>query len=431
MQTMTTPETGTPESDEKQEVARLLVRRSFLPHFSRKLKQLFLQSYSHHNRLRMRITLTLGLVIYLLCGGGDILFGSGAAGAARLIGYGFTAFVMAGALCAAFWVKRDIVMQPLYAVAALAAGAGTVWLAHTSPPGTVLVYSLGVVVILFYIYVISGMRIGYALPGALLVTGLYLADAFIHYQLPPTVWQMLIVQLAVTNLVGAYAGYRLEKEARRSFLDGRMVRLLNNEMIELVGVDELTGLANRRRMDEFYVNTWNRAQRDKAELALLLIDVDCLTLLNEHLGRHIGDICLRKLGAVIQHCRRRPGDLAARYEGGKFLVLLYSCNERHARVIAERLRRDIESLNLMNPASTVGWTVTVSIGVHAVVPNRSQSPASALAAADTLLYMAKQRGRNQVLSDHDAPSGKTASREAEQQPASDKTVILPWTHTAP
>ncbi len=433
MQTMITPETGTPESDEKQEVARLLVRRSFLPHFSRQLKQLFLQSYSHHNRLRMRITLALGLVIYLLCGGGDILLGPVPTGAAGLIGYGFTASVIAGALCAVFWVKRDIVMQFVYAVAALAAGAGTVWLAHNSPPGAVLIYSLGVVVILFYIYVISGMRIGYALPSALLVTGLYLADVFMYHPLSMAAWHMIIVQLAVTNLVGAYAGYRLEKEARRSFLDGRMVRLLNNEMIELVGVDELTGLANRRRMDEFYVNTWNRAQRDKAELALLLIDVDCLTLLNDHLGRHIGDICLRKLGAVIQHCRRRPGDLAARYEGGKFLVLLYSCNERHARVIAERLRRDIESLNLMNPASTVGWTVTVSIGVHAVVPSRSQSSVSALAAADTLLYMAKQRGRNQVLSDNAALSGKTAraSAAAEPQPVSDKTVILPRTNTAP
>lgn len=433
MQTMITPETGTPESDEKQEVARLLVRRSFLPHFSRQLKQLFLQSYSHHNRLRMRITLALGLVIYLLCGGGDILLGPGPTGTAGLIGYGFTASVIAGALCAVFWVKRDIAMQFVYAVAVLAAGAGTAWLAHNSPPGAVLIYSLGVVVILFYIYVISGMRIGYALPSALLVTGLYLADVFMYYPLSMAAWHMIIVQLAVTNLVGAYAGYRLEKEARRSFLDGRMVRLLNNEMIELVGVDELTGLANRRRMDEFYVNTWNRAQRDKAELALLLIDVDCLTLLNDHLGRHIGDICLRKLGAVIQHCRRRPGDLAARYEGGKFLVLLYSCNERHARVIAERLRRDIESLNLMNPASTVGWTVTVSIGVHAVVPSRSQSSVSALAAADTLLYMAKQRGRNQVLSDNAAPSGKTASAAAEPQPqpVSDKTVILPRTNTAP
>ncbi|MHB8423973.1 MAG: GGDEF domain-containing protein [Gammaproteobacteria bacterium] len=433
MQTMITPETGTPESDEKQEVARLLVRRSFLPHFSRQLKQLFLQSYSHHNRLRMRITLALGLVIYLLCGGGDILLGPGSTGAAGLIGYGFTASVIAGALCAVFWMKRDIVMQFVYAVAALAAGAGTAWLAHNSPPGAVLIYSLGVVVILFYIYVISGMRIGYALPSALLVTGLYLADMFMYHPLSMAAWHMIIVQLAVTNLVGAYAGYRLEKEARRSFLDGRMVRLLNNEMIELVGVDELTGLANRRRMDEFYVNTWNRAQRDKAELALLLIDVDCLTLLNDHLGRHIGDICLRKLGAVIQHCRRRPGDLAARYEGGKFLVLLYSCNERHARVIAERLRRDIESLNLMNPASTVGWTVTVSIGVHAVVPGRAQSSVSALAAADTLLYMAKQRGRNQVLSDNAALSGKTASAAAEPrpQPVSDKTVILPRTNTAP
>ena len=100
-----------------------------------------------------------------------------------------------------------------------------------------------------------------------------LAGASMSHTLSGASFHLIIAQLVIANLVSTYAGYRLDREARRSFLNGRMVRLLNDEMIELVGVDELTRLANRRRMDEFYANTWIRAQRDKVELTLLFIDV--------------------------------------------------------------------------------------------------------------------------------------------------------------
>ena len=86
----------------------------------------------------------------------------------------------------------------------------------------------------------------------------------------------------------------------------------------------------------------------------------------------------------------------------------------------------------MNPASPAGWTVTVSIGVHAVIPTRNQSPASALMATDTLLYMAKKRGPNLVLSDKDAavapPPGHHLKKEERSQ--SDRTLILPRLNVA-
>ncbi|MGH8283314.1 MAG: diguanylate cyclase domain-containing protein, partial [Gammaproteobacteria bacterium] len=394
---MNITDTNAPELNEKQDVARLLARRrSFLPHFSRYLEGLFLKSYAHHNRVRMRITLALGLVLYLLVGLADLHLNPASLDRLLLIRYVLIAPIIAAALAVACWIRRDTAMQSVYALAALAAGAGTAITVYLNPQTAGHAYSLSVLVVLFYIYVISGMRIGYGLLCALIVSGLYLSGAFMSQAFPDAAMQMIVAQVIVINLAGACAGYLLEKAARRSFLNGRMVRLLHEEMIELVGVDELTGLANRRRLDEFYVNMWMRARRDKTEVSLLFIDVDYLQPLNEHLGRPIGDICLRKLGAVIQHYQKRSGDLAARYEGGKFLILLYGCNERHGKVIAEQLRRDVESLNLMNPASPAGWTVTVSIGVHAVVPSRKQSPASALLAVDTLLYMAKKRGRNRV-----------------------------------
>ena len=425
---MLAEETSTSEFNEKKEVAQLLDRYAFMPRFSRQLENLFQISYAHHHRTRMRVSLAVGLLVFLLAGIIDLQLESVTRYTLWLLRYVIITPFIVAALGAAFWVRRDIGLQLVCALAVLAAGAGASVAMALYPQATYSSYTLGLCVILFYSYVISGMRISYASVCGMLVSGAFLTGAFLS-PLADATFGMLIAQLAVVNIVGMYACYRLEKEARRSFLHGRMVRLLNNEIVELAGVDELTGLANRRRMDEFYANTWARAQRDHAEVSLLLVDVDYLQLLNEHLGRNIGDICLRKLGAVVQHYRKRPGDLAARLEGGKFLVVLYACGERHGRTIAERLRHDIESLNLMNPASPAGWTVTVSIGVHSVVPTRNQSPASGLATAETLLFMAKNRGRNCVVNDKDAASGNAPTLE-EHASRADKTQLLPRSEAA-
>jgi diguanylate cyclase (GGDEF)-like protein len=416
-------ETSTPAFNEKKEVAQLLDSYARMPRFSRQLKSLFLRSYAHHHRARMRAMLTVGLVAFLLAGVFDLHLEPALRNDLWLMRYALITPIIIVALGMAYWLRRDVALQSICAFAAAVVGMGISMAVARYPQTLFSSYTLSLYVVLFYIYVISGLRTSYALPSAMLVTGAILAGAFLN---PPaeSTFSMLIAQLAVVNLVGAYACYRLEKEARRSFLHGRMVRLLNNEIVDLAGVDELTGLANQRRMDEFYANTWARAQRDKAELSLLLVDVDYLELLNQHLGRNIGDICLRKLGAVVQHYRKRPGDLAARLEGGRFLVVLYACSERHGRSIAERLRQDIESLNLMNPASPAGWTVTVSIGVHTVIPTRNQSAASGLAVAETLLYMSKKRGRNCVVGDKDAASGSAPVNDSNISRA-DKTQLLP------
>ncbi|MGA9856071.1 MAG: GGDEF domain-containing protein [Gammaproteobacteria bacterium] len=421
-------DSAAPAFNEKKEVAQLLDSYAFMPRFSRQLESLFLRSYAHHHRMRMRVMLAAGLLVFLLAGISDLRLEPALRNNLWLLRYVLIAPIIAVTLGMAFWVRRDTALQFVCAAAAMAAGAGTSVTMLLYPQVSFSIYTLSLLVILSYVYVISGMRINYALACATLVSGVFLVGALLS-PLTDATFSMLMAQLAVVNLVGMYACYRLEKEARRSFLHGRMVRLLNNEIVELAGVDELTGLANQRRMDEFYANTWARAQRDKAELSLLLVDVDYLQLLNEHLGHNIGDICVRKLGAVVQHYRKRPGDLAARLEGGKFLVVLYACGERHGRSIAEHLRQDVESLNLMNPASPAGWTVTVSIGVHTVVPTRSQSPASGLAAAETLLYMAKNRGRNCVVADKDAASGNAPVFEKNAARA-DKTQLLPRSEAA-
>lgn len=410
------------EFNEKQEVARLLAGPPRWPRFPARIEAVFLKSYAHRHRTRLRFSLVLALLLYV--GAGVVAWRLDPTGRGSLwqIRFAGTAVFIAAALTAVFRLKRDSLMQILYAGAALAAGTGMA--AFLATPFPIYGYALGAGAVLLYLYVISGLRAGYALTCALSLTAVYVGGALVALPVGSAAFGMLVAQLLMVNLAGGYAAWRMEQAVRRSFLHGRMVRLLSEEMVELAGVDELTGLANRRRLDDYLTNTWARAQRDKVEISLLLIDVDYLQMLNDHLGRPVGDICLRKLGAVLQHYRQRPGDLAARYAGGKFLVSLYGCHQRHAHSIAERLRHDVESLNLMNPASPIGWTVSVSIGVHSLIPNRHQTVASALATAETLLHLAKHNGHNRTVGDAEAirKQQPDASQEISRQ---DRTLVMP------
>jgi diguanylate cyclase (GGDEF)-like protein len=424
---MITADSPLVEFNEKQEIARLLANRPRWPRFPAHTEAVFLKSYAHHHRVRMRCTLALGLLLYVCAGLIAWRLDPAGHGSLWQIRFAVTAVFIATVLAMVFRVKRDTLMQILIAGAALAAGTGMA--AFLAAPFPVYGYAVGAGAVLLYIYVVSGLRLGYALACGLTLTGLYAGGALVFMPAGSVPFGMLAALLVMTNLAGAYSGWRLEQAARRSFLYGRMVRLLSNEMVELAGVDELTGLANRRRLDDYLANTWARAQRDQVEISLLLMDVDYLQMLNDHLGRSAGDICLRKLGTVLQHYRQRPGDLAARYAGGKFLVVLYGCHRRHARNIAERLRHDVESLNLMNPASPIGWTVSVSIGVHSVVPDRRQSVAGALAAADTLLHLAKKSGHNRVMGDADAVQAQRPDASPDTSRRQDRTLVL-RSHTA-
>ncbi|MGH8320527.1 MAG: hypothetical protein ACRESI_01085, partial [Gammaproteobacteria bacterium] len=108
---MSNAEPTTSGFNEKQEVARLLARWSFLPHFPRHLESLFLKSYAHHNRVRMRLTLALGLMFYLLAGAADLHLNPASLDTLLMIRYVLIAPIIAAALAAAYWIRRDTAMH--------------------------------------------------------------------------------------------------------------------------------------------------------------------------------------------------------------------------------------------------------------------------------------------------------------------------------
>lgn len=161
----------------------------------------------------------------------------------------------------------------------------------------------------------------------------------------------------------------------------------------LAATDSLTGLANRRRLDQVLRQEWARTQRNRKPLAVLMVDVDHFKAFNQRHGHAGGDHALREVAKAIEASIRRPADLAARYGGEEFQVVLPETDEAGAMLLAERIRARVERLA---PFGQDTQPVTVSIGIGAHTANTQHDLASLLGAADEALYRAKANGRNRV-----------------------------------
>jgi diguanylate cyclase (GGDEF)-like protein len=170
----------------------------------------------------------------------------------------------------------------------------------------------------------------------------------------------------------------------------------NQELLRLARLDSLTQIANRRRFDEYLNQMWQQSLRYSRPLALMLCDIDYFKVYNDSLGHPAGDTCLRHVAQVLNCTGKRPADLVARYGGEEFGVILPDTTAQGASEVAERMRLEIERLQLPHPGSPISPTVTLSFGVTSTIPQTYCSPDALIAAADKALYRAKLRGRNRV-----------------------------------
>ncbi len=170
----------------------------------------------------------------------------------------------------------------------------------------------------------------------------------------------------------------------------------NAQLRKISRTDGLTGLANRRTLDETIEREWLVAARRRVPLAAIMIDIDHFKMFNDSLGHTAGDRCLREIGTIMQNGVHRPGDLVARYGGEEFAVLLPDTDTEAAVTIADFIRRAVEERKIPHPSSPAGTVVTISLGVAAIVPDASTEPDALIDRADRALYDAKAAGRNRV-----------------------------------
>ncbi len=168
--------------------------------------------------------------------------------------------------------------------------------------------------------------------------------------------------------------------------------------------DGLTGVANRRRLDEYLELEWRRAIRNRSTLSVIMIDIDHFKNYNDSYGHGAGDAALSRVAASLTGSLRRAADLVVRFGGEEFAIVLPETSFEHAMVVAETVRRGVERLAIEHGQSPVSGVVTISAGVASTVPDRHSSVANLLRHADQELYASKGAGRNRVSGSQHAVS---------------------------
>ena len=178
----------------------------------------------------------------------------------------------------------------------------------------------------------------------------------------------------------------------------------NRTLSRVALLDGLTGVPNRRSMDEMLENAWRRAVRNRTPLSLILIDIDHFKEFNDTFGHVAGDRCLVLVANEMRGTLRRPDDFLARYGGEEFLAFPASAPVDAALGLAERLRLLVEQLSVEIPSSEEVARVTISAGVAGADSVAQGSVTDLIERADRALYAAKAAGRNRVVRATSAPA---------------------------
>ena len=196
---------------------------------------------------------------------------------------------------------------------------------------------------------------------------------------------LIVLALCTFNLaMVGFLAYSLQRRAA-----------VERDLAVMATTDSLTGLCNRRRFDEVLDTEWRRAKRSGDSLALLMIDIDHFKKYNDQYGHHTGDAVLVSIARCIAATTRRAGDLAARFGGEEFAVLLSGTSVQDAFEQAERIRAAVMALPLWKGGPDTN--PTVSIGAATALPRLGSVLGDLVKASDAALYEAKAAGRNRSV----------------------------------
>lgn len=287
------------------------------------------------------------------------------------------------------------------------AGAATInaWLCMNSADPAAAPYLVSLASIAMFANSVSRMRFA---PAVVLDVIIMLLFVMAACAMPAELSPILVpggLLLGCSIVFTLYGCYCQERDDRLNWLLHLRERLLlkdleaaNQELHDASRSDMLTEVANRRHFDEHLAELWEQTKKDDGEVALMMIDVDHFKAYNDRYGHPAGDACLKAIAGALKRRLRGPGDLIARFGGEEFIAVLAGTSLHTTRGAAERIRRGIESLNMLHATSSTNAVVTVSIGVATLRPSTlGASMASLISSADEALYRAKESGRNRVI----------------------------------
>ncbi|MFT3857568.1 MAG: diguanylate cyclase [Aquabacterium sp.] len=265
-------------------------------------------------------------------------------------------------------------------------------------------YHVGLMVVIVYGNMVQRLRFWYAVVFSLAVYAIHIGGIMMVTAFNPRLILPMVALIGATVIFTLMTNYAMERDERRHYLLSLRRKLVMEDLGDvrerlqrLTRVDGLTGVYNRRHLDLYLRQVWQRAQHERGHVSIIMVDVDHFKDYNDRYGHLMGDHCLIQVAMTMQESLRRPGDVVARFGGEEFVAVLPNANADEAMVVAERLRQAVERLGLPHQASRVSRCVTVSVGLAHAQARPNQEPASLLSLADEALYEAKRAGRNRVV----------------------------------
>jgi two-component system, sensor histidine kinase LadS len=321
--------------------------------------------------------------------------------------FGFT-LLCCGAIVASFFTTYTHVISILVPVALVACVMGLIvgivaWFEkRPSAPYYTLAWAAlfagGIVIVLSKSNVIpSNLFTEYAL-----LIGSLLEALLLSFALAERINKERSLRIEAQSL--ALQTQRQANEALEQRVAERTVELeqANQKLKTLSDTDQLTGLKNRRYLNQYLEDEFARCIRYQHSIAILMIDIDHFKSVNDNYGHLAGDQCLKVVAEQIQASNRAPTDLAARYGGEEFCFVLPETDSEGATVVAQRVLQQIE--NTVIPLESGNLRVTCSVGLYAGIPNSPKDVNLFVNRADAALYQSKQNGRNCLTSFSEAGS---------------------------
>ncbi|WP_290978849.1 diguanylate cyclase [Hyphomicrobium sp.] len=288
------------------------------------------------------------------------------------------------------------IRESLVVVGGVVLGAGSIlYLMLISDDGQHSAQHQSILLIVLFIVMVQRVRFWWAIAACLACFAIH---AFGLASIPS---HSVEFQISTNSVFGCaiiltlFASYVLERETRMNYLLSLRGRFQRRDLDLKSRRDPLTGLRNRRSLDEA-IEACDHAGSGIEELAVILIDIDHFKPFNDTAGHQAGDVCLKRVAGIVQGELRDYSDDVFRFGGEEFIVVLRGLSMPTAVRIAERIRRAVQDAAIPHPALAPGEVVTVSLGVASAVLNREVRVGLVISSADSALYSAKRNGRNQV-----------------------------------
>jgi diguanylate cyclase (GGDEF)-like protein len=292
-------------------------------------------------------------------------------------------------LGATFFANRQAWLPYLIACGALLVGLSALVIGSMTVRTGATLSALGVILITFNIYLVLGLTLRQSVATAWPLFLAYVGVVFSSGVTPGEAAHGALF-LGVSNLIGSYASFLLERNAREIFDNKR-------ELMRLTRTDGLTGLFNRRAFDQHLRQLWKQARRDNKPIAVIVADIDHFKLYNDCYGHRMGDDCIKAVADTLAESVNRPLDIVARYGGEEYVIVLYDPTATFLESFARGLCRKVVTLDIEHKASETLQKVSLSIGGAITDAPDTLTADQLIRQADDALYEAKSQGRNRAV----------------------------------